>query len=261
MKFLALLQARTSSTRLPGKVLKPLLGTPMILRQLERLKRSRLIDRLEVVTSTDASDDALASVLAQADVSVYRGSLGDVLDRFYQAARRHRPEHVVRLTADCPLTDPTVIDAVLDFYLQGNFDYASNAIEATFPDGLDVEVFRFDCLEQAWREATLPSHREHVTPFINQQPASFRIGHYRQAQDLSALRWTVDEPRDFLLVERVYQALYPANPAFSTADVLGLIDREPELATLNTGIARNAGLAKSQTADQQWLAAKGNDLE
>lgn len=261
MRFLALLQARTSSTRLPGKVLKPLLGVPMILRQLQRLQRSRLIDHLEVVTSTDPSDDELAALLVRVDVSVWRGSLTDVLDRFYQAARRYRPQHVVRLTADCPLTDPDVIDAVLDFYLQGDLDYATNAIEATFPDGLDVEVFRFECLEQAWNEAALPSHREHVTPFINQQPERFRVGHYRQARDLSALRWTVDEPRDFLLVERIYQALYPANDAFSTADVLALIEREPELATLNTGVTRNAGLAKSQTADQRWLAAKGSDHE
>lgn len=247
--ILAILQARVSSSRLPGKVLKPLLGVPMLLRQIERLKKSRKIDRLLVATSTEPSDDPIEKLCEENGIACYRGSLNDVLDRFYQAARGFDPEHVVRLTADCPLTDAKLIDDVIGFYLDGGFDYASNAIQATYPDGLDMEVFSFSCLERAWREAALPSQREHVTPFIHQQPHLFKIGHYKNSSDLSHLRWTVDEPKDFELVTMVYEALYPKNPDFSTQDILQLLDQRPELAHWNTAYQRNEGYQKSLEAD------------
>lgn len=247
--ILAILQARVSSSRLPGKVLKPLLGVPMLLRQVERLQKARKIDRLLVATSVEPSDDAIGSLCEQQGIACFKGSLNDVLDRFYQAARTYTPEHIVRLTADCPLTDPALIDEVLDFYLDGGYDYASNAVESTFPDGLDVEVFRFSCLELAWQSANLPSEREHVTPFIHQQPNRFKIGHYKNSSDLSHLRWTVDEPKDFELVSMIYEALYPANPNFSTQDILRLLDERPELAYWNTMHQRNEGYQKSLAAD------------
>lgn len=249
IKVLALLQARTSSTRLPGKVMKPILGVPMILRQIERLRRAVMIDQLTVVTSTEASDNALASLCAANGVSCFRGSLNDVLDRFYQAAHHVNPLHVVRLTADCPLTDPCLIDQVIRFHLEGEYDYVSNSVEPTYPDGLDVEVFRFNRIEQAWLEATLPSMREHVTPFLYQQPQRFKIGQYKGAPNLSHLRWTVDEPLDFKLVERIYTMLYPANPAFTTQDILQLLGEHPELQALNTNIQRNEGMVKSLQQD------------
>ncbi|WP_420993403.1 cytidylyltransferase domain-containing protein [Cupriavidus sp. 30B13] len=251
MTVMALLQARTSSTRLPGKVLKPLLGEPMILRQIERLRRARNIGRLMVVTSDSPSDDALAACCAAAGVEVFRGSLDDVLDRFYSAVRDIRPEHVVRLTADCPLADPEVIDAVIDFYLEGGYDYASNVLPPTYPDGLDVEVFRFSVLETIWREASLPSQREHVTSFIYQHPERFRLGGLTREKDLSSLRWTVDEPSDLMFVEAVYQALYGDNPAFLMADVLRLMAQRPELLEINSGQVRNAGYLKSLVQDDQ----------
>ena len=160
-----LLQARMSSTRLPGKTLKPLAGLPALLRQIERVRRARSITRLTVVTSTDPSDDALATLCGEHGVDVFRGSLNDVLDRFYRAAQLSQAPHIARLTGDCPLIDPEVIDAVAAFYLQGDYDYASNTVNPTFPDGLDVEFFKFAALEAAWKEAELPSEREHVTPF------------------------------------------------------------------------------------------------
>lgn len=252
--ILAILQARVSSSRLPGKVLKPLLGVPMLLRQLERLKKSRKIDRLLVATSTEPSDDPIEKLCEENGIACYRGSLNDVLDRFYQAARGFDPEHVVRLTADCPLTDAKLIDDVIGFYLDGDFDYASNAIQATYPDGLDMEVFRFSCLEQAWREAALPSQREHVTPFIHQQPLLFKIGHYKNSSDLSHLRWTVDEPKDFELVTMVYEALYSKNPDFSTQEIMQLLDKRPELVHWNTAHQRNEGYQKSLEADLSLTA-------
>lgn len=254
--ILAILQARVTSSRLPGKVLKPLLGAPMLLRQIERLQKAQKIDRLLVATSNEPADDLIEKLCEEHGIGCYRGSLNDVLDRFYQAARAFKPEHVVRLTADCPLADPVLIDDVIGFYLDGGFDYASNAIEPTFPDGLDVEIFRFSCLERVWRDATLPSQREHVTPFIHQQPLRFKIGHFKSPNDLSHLRWTVDESKDFELVTMVYEALYPKNPDFSTQDILNLLNRRPELANWNTAHQRNEGYLKSLKADMSSTAYK-----
>lgn len=250
VQIIALLQARTSSTRLPGKVMLPILGIPMILRQIERLKRSTRLQALMVVTSTDPSDDALADLCEKNDIACFRGNLKDVLDRFYQAVAAAAPSHVIRLTADCPLADPSLIDKVIEFHFDGQYDYSTNALEPTYPDGLDVEIFRFEALAQAWREAVLPSEREHVTPFINQHPERFRLGSYKANIDLSHLRWTVDELVDFELVSRIYNELYKQNPAFGTADILKLLDRFPELRTLNTTIRRNEGLEKSLAADK-----------
>lgn len=249
--ILAVLQARVSSSRLPEKVLKPILGRPMLALQIERLRRSRRIGRLVLATSSDPSDDALESLGRAEGVEVFRGSLDDVLDRFYRAALPHRPDHVVRLTGDSPLADAALIDAIIDDHLASGNDYTTNAVEPTWPDGLDAEVFRFRCLEEAWREAKLPSQREHVTPFINRQPQRYDVRHYKGEQDLSALRWTVDEPADFKLVDIIYGELYPSNPAFTTADVLALLKRRPELETLNTTHKRNEGYEKSLAADRK----------
>lgn len=249
--ILAILQARVSSSRLPGKVLKPLLGVPMLLRQIERVQRARKIDKLLVATSTEPSDNAIEELCVQHGIPCYRGSLNDVLDRFYMAASKIKPDHVVRLTADCPLTDPDLIDQVIKFYLEGNYDYVSNSVEASFPDGLDVEVFKFSCLQQAWHEATLPSQREHVTPFIHQQPQIFRVGHFKGSVDLSHLRWTVDRPKDFELITMIYEALYPRKPDFSTSDILDLLHQHSELISWNTMYQRNEGYLKSLNEDRQ----------
>lgn len=250
--IVAILQARVSSTRLPSKVLMPILGEPMLSRQIERVKRSARIDRLIVATSTDPSDNPIEALCQAKGVACFRGSLDDVLDRFYQAARQYAPAHVVRLTGDCPLADPQLIDRLVSFYLEGGYDYASSAVEPTFPDGLDVEVFCFSCLESIWHEAVLPSHREHVTLSIYQQPQRFRIGSFKDAKDLSHLRWTVDEPADFELVTEIYETLYPARPDFTTADILALLDEKPWLATMNTRFKRNEGLEKSLEKDRQY---------
>lgn len=248
--ILTILQARVSSTRLPGKVLMPLLGQPMLARQIERVWHARMVGELIVATSTDPSDNALAALCAALGVTCYRGQLTDVLDRYYQAALPLQPTHVVRLTGDCPLADPEVIDRVIGEYLASGCDHVSNgAAPASFPDGLDVEVFRFAALEQAWREAQLPSEREHVTPFIYKHPERFRLGQVRAETDLSHLRWTVDEPADFALVQAIYEALYPTKPAFGTQDILRLLQARPELATMNTHHIRNEGYARSLAQD------------
>lgn len=247
---LAILQARTSSARLPGKVLEPILGEPMVLRQIERVGRSRLVGDLVLATSSDPSDDRLASVCERAGVEVFRGSLDDVLDRFHAAAAGRDPAHVVRLTADCPLADPLVIDAVIELHLSGAFDYTSNTLVPTFPDGLDVEVVAMAVLETAWREATSERDREHVMPFVWSQPDRFALGSYEAADDTSGLRWTVDEPADLELVRAVYEGLYPADPAFGTQQVLEFLHDHPKLIALNSGIARNEGLRSSMAQEE-----------
>lgn len=219
----AILQARMSSTRLPGKVMKPLAGRPMIERQFERLSRCTTLSRIVVATSLDASDDPLATHLEGLGVAVFRGSLSDVLDRYVGAAKAFDvgPD-LVRLTADCPLADPNVIDDCVRQRARLGVDYCSNGRRRTYPHGLDVEVFTLEALLTAGREATDPYDREHVTPFLYRNPDRFTVGELAQDRDEGDLRWTVDTPADFAFVERVYEALYPGKPDFTSDDVRAL---------------------------------------
>jgi len=254
--IIGILQARVSSSRLPGKVLRPILGVPMLEHHLERLRRVSRLDRLIVATSTEKSDKPIDQLCRELKVECFRGSLDDVLDRYYQSAKGYAPEVVVRLTGDCPLADPEVIDDGIRHYLEHDFDYVSNCMERTHPVGLDFEVFRFEALETAWREAQLPSEREHVTPFIKNHPERFNIGYYRNDVDLSHHRWTVDEPEDFEFVTAVYEALYPGHPRFCMDDVLDLLARRPELTEINYHIVHGEGYRKSLQADTVWLAGQ-----
>ena len=226
--MLAIVQARASSARLPGKVLRPLLGRPMLARQLERVARAPSLEPL-VATSDEASDDPVAELCASLGVDCFRGDLDDVLDRFYRASRERGAEHVVRLTGDCPLCDPELIERVVALHRGGDFDYTSNTLERRFPDGLDVEVMRVSCLATAWREAVAPDEREHVTAFLYRRPERFQLGSLRAPTDWSHYRWTVDEARDFAFVEAVYRALYPIDPAFGTEEIFALLARDPSL--------------------------------
>jgi Spore coat polysaccharide biosynthesis protein F, CMP-KDO synthetase homolog len=225
----------------------------MLLRQVERIRRIRGVDALVVATSLDPSDDPIVELCEQAGIACFRGSLADVLDRFYQAAKPYRPEHVVRLTGDCPLVDPTIVDRLISMHGEGGFDYSSNALIRTFPDGLDAEIMRFEALENAWQEAQLPSEREHVTPFLYKHPEQFRIGTYTQERDLSAMRWTVDEAPDFELISRIYEALYPNDPAFGMQDILRFLETSPELLDLNKQYQCNEGYQRSLAKDALLL--------
>lgn len=259
--IIAILQARVSSTRLPGKVLRPILGVPMLERQLERLASLKAIDRLMVATSVEKSDMPIVQLCRTLGVDCFRGSLDDVLDRYYHAAEQLDPETVVRLTGDCPLADPEIIDAGIRYFLEHSYDYVSNIMDRTFPVGLDFEVFRYQSLETAWREARLPSEREHVTPFIKNRPERFHIGHFKNDVDLSHHRWTVDEPEDFKFVASVYEALYPGNPRFSMDDILDLLAQHPELSEINYHIVHGEGYRKSLHSDAVWLNTRETMLE
>jgi hypothetical protein len=244
---LAILQARTSSSRLPGKVLHPLLGRAMVLRQMERLKRSREIGRLVLATSTDKSDDGLAVAVETAGYEVYRGSLDDVLGRYYTCAVQYGADHIVRVTGDCPVIDWRIVDDVIVRHLAEQNDYTRTT--ERFPDGLDTEVMTFATLSQAYREAWLASEREHVTLYFRNNPERFRIGSVDCAEDYRDFRWTVDEPCDFAFVEAVYEELYAKNKDFSMQDILSLLKEQPDLRMLNQGIVRNEGLLKSLAED------------
>ncbi|MCG2758606.1 MAG: glycosyltransferase family protein [Desulfobacteraceae bacterium] len=256
MNIVAILQARMGSSRLPGKVLKPILGRPMLEHHIERIKLSSKINRIVVATSIDPADQAIVDLCRQIGIESFEGELENVLDRFYQAARLYKSDHVVRLTGDCPLADPHLIDELIDFYFVQKCDYASNCYEPTLPDGLDAEVFSFAVLEQVWKEAVLPSHLEHVTPFIYMHPERFKIKSHKYHTDLSHLRWTVDEYEDLEFVRRIYEILYPVKPDFSMKDILLLLEKNPELAEINRRFKRNEGAKKSIEKDKQFLAQK-----
>jgi spore coat polysaccharide biosynthesis protein SpsF len=238
---LAVLQARMSSRRLPGKVLKPILGRPMLGRHLDRLRRCEMIDRIVVATSMDESDDPIAAFCDAEGIDCHRGSLDDVLGRFEDAVNHRDPiDHVVRLTADCPLADPEVIDGVIRMHLSGRYDFSANTIRPTFPDGLDVEVMTRDTLRLAASEASSPYDREHVTAFIYSRPDRFKLGSFENSVDQRHMRWTVDTQDDFRMVEAVYQELLPIKDAFVSADVLALLERRPDLASINSPAAQTA---------------------
>lgn len=223
MTVMAILQARMSSRRLPGKVLAPILGQPMIQRQIERIRHARLIDRLVIATSTMSDDDAIAELCRDIGQPCHRGPLDDVLGRFVGALDAYGPaDHVVRLTADCPLIDWTIIDRSVNEHLVHGADCTSNAILRTFPDGLDVEIMTSGALRAADAEARDSQSREHVTPFIYSSPNRFRIRHIKQSDDLAALRWTVDNPDDLAFVRKIYDHLYVRNPMFTSGDILAL---------------------------------------
>ena len=256
--MVAVLQARTSSSRLPGKVLLPILGEPMLSRQIERVRLARSLDEIIVATSADPSDDAIVAMCKRVEVRCSRGSLDDVLDRFYRAIEPTPATVIVRLTGDCPLICPDIIDGVVAFRDQGDFDYASNSYEQTFPDGLDTEAMTRGSLESAWKLARLPSEREHVTPYIWKHPESFRLGSYKSSIDYSSYRWTVDEPADYTLISKIFERLYPINPRFGMEDVLRLLTSEPDLLRLNDGVQRNLGYLKSLEADSIGGRASNN---
>ena len=238
MKRVAILQARMGSTRLPGKILKPILGKPMLAYQLERVQRCHNIDQLIVASTINPADNPLASFCEALAIPLYRGSEQDVLDRYHNAAIQTAADVIIRLTGDCPLIDPGVVDAVIELYqnAQPAADYVSNTLERTFPRGLDVEVFSSIALETAHKRALESHEREHVTPYIYRHPERFELRQYRQTQDYNRLRWTVDTPEDFELIEKVITALYPSSPAFSQADVLDLLDKNPTWASINAHV-------------------------
>lgn len=238
-----------SSSRLPGKVLLPLAGKPVLSHVIERLRSCKSLDDLVVATSIEREDDVIEQFCNANRIHCFRGSLNDVLDRYYQAATYFKADIIVRITADCPLIDPIVVDAVVGGFLVGNFDAYS--LTGDFPDGLDCQVFAYSAIEQAWREATLPSEREHVGPYIEKShPEYFKIGGLEKFPGLSHHRWTLDESRDYVFLQAVFERLYKEGACFGTSEILALMERDPKLMQINNEIIRNEGYIKSLQAEK-----------
>jgi len=252
-----IIQARVGSSRLPKKVLRPILGKTALEREIERVKKSTLCQKIILAIPEDKSDDILEKVAKKAGVLVFRGSQDDVLDRFYQAAKVFNLKDIVRLTGDCPLFDWEICDEVISFYLKNKFDYVSNVRPPTFPDGLDIEVFSFKALEKMWQNAKLKSEREHVTPYIASHPEIFKIGNLvRNGNDLSGLRLTLDEQKDLVLIRKIYKALYKKKRYFGLEDTLKFLSQNSELLKINKKIQRNEGLAKSLMQDKIYESSR-----
>jgi glutamate-1-semialdehyde-2,1-aminomutase len=243
--IVAIVQARMGSTRLPGKVLADVGGKPMLEHIVKRIGRSRLINEVVVATSDAEADDPIAQAGAQIGFKVFRGHATDVLDRYYNAAKNAKADVVVRITGDCPLTDPEVVDRVIATFLSEDCDYASNTLVCTYPDGLDTEVFSFAALEIAWHDGRRAADREHVTPFIRTS-RRFRLRSVTSELGISTrqLRWTVDEPRDLEFIRTIYERV-GAREFFGWREVLALLDSEPLLGNLNAGLIRNEGFYRS----------------
>ena len=240
----AIVQARMSSTRLAGKVMRRISGRPMLWHVVNRLRAATCIERVVVATSTDPSDDVVAKWCRDEGVSLFRGPLSDVLARYHGAASEFGAGTVVRITADCPMIDPLLVErAVHEFMRTPGLDYLG--LDGSYPDGLDTEVFSFSALERAFAEAALPSEREHVTPYIWKNRDKFRVRSLTHHQDLSHMRWTVDDRRDLEFVRRVFSSFACPLRVFYMEEVMELLARKPELTTINSSTIRNEGYLRS----------------
>lgn len=238
MRIEAFIQARMGSTRLPGKVLKEVLGRPLLDYLVERVAQASEIAEIVILTTTKAADDPIALFCQEKNLPCFRGSEEDVLERYYQCALQRKPDGVVRITADCPVIDPEVIDQVVAVFRESwpALDYVSNGLERTFPRGLDVEVFSYEALEIAYLNGKLPEEREHVTPFIYRHPELFNFKNVSLSPSMAQHRWTVDTPEDFELIKLLIEHLYPEKTKFRLKDMLELISRHPEWSKLNAHI-------------------------
>lgn len=238
MKVSAIIQARMGSTRLPGKVLKKILGKTLLEYQIERVKRAKTIDEIIIATTTKENDDPIVLLCQQLSIPFYRGSEEDVLSRYYEAATEFGTDVIVRLTSDCPIIDPNVIDKVVGHYLENSnqYDYVSNTLTRTYPRGLDTEVISYEVLKRTHEETKELKYREHVTAYIYQHPDQFRLCNVSNEKDESKHRWTVDTEEDFLLIKKILEELYPITPLFTLEDVIQVLQEKPEWVKINAHI-------------------------
>jgi len=236
MKVTAILQGRLGSTRLPGKVLLPLAGKPVIIHVYERIKHCMNIEKIIIATTINRRDEAIVRLFGHLGVTIFRGSEEDPLDRFFRAATKYNLQHIVRIMADCPVIDPNVVDTVITYYFRGNYDFCY--LGGEFPTGLDVTVFSYPTLKKAWEKTGRLSDREHITPYMQKHPELFRIGCLELFKGLCHHRWVLDHGSDYRLLTEIYNQLYEPDKIFTTKDILELFDRKPEIAKLNAHIPR-----------------------
>ena len=251
MKVIVITQARSGSTRLPKKVLMKIQDKTLLQIHIDRIKESKLVDDIYIATTIKDDDDFIADLAQQLNVKHYRGSENDVLDRFYQTIKNVQPDLVVRLTSDCPLIDPKLLDEVIDQAKQHDMDYYANIFEERYPDGQDIEVFKFSALEKAWQEAKLSSDREHVTPYIRNNSTYkggklFKSKNHNLQENYNHVRLTVDEPQDFEVIKRLIEDLGMDKDWNTYADYYL---SNNEIQSLNNNVVRNEGYIKSQKKD------------
>lgn len=257
MSIIAIVQARVGSSRLPGKVLLPLAGKKVLEHVVQRVRRARRVVKVVVATTIAEEDLKIAGLCAEKKICLYVGSEEDVLDRYYQAARLFRADHIVRITADCPAIDPRIIDRVVSYHLESQSDYTSNTMSETFPDGQDVEVFTVAALSRAWKEAILVSQREHVTPYMKENPKLFKLKNVSHGENLGKMRWTLDQAEDYRFLRKIFNALYKTKKDFGMNDILRFLRNHPEVEKMNSHIDRNVGYKKSLRRDHPVKSDKG----
>ncbi|QYK69659.1 MULTISPECIES: cytidylyltransferase domain-containing protein [Paenibacillus] len=235
MNIVAIIQARMGSTRLPGKVSLDLLGVTVLERVVERIKKVKQINKIVVATTDLTADETIVNLAHKAEVEVYRGSESDVLKRYYEAAVTYNADVIIRITSDCPVIDPVIIDELIKNYIMGSYDYVSNTIERSYPRGLDAEVFSFASLEKAHLEAKSTEQREHVTPYIYQNPDRFSMLSVTCAKDYSNYRWTLDTTEDWELIQQIY-TYFKDWDSFNWQDIVELMETRPEIALINSHV-------------------------
>lgn len=240
MNIVAIIQARLGSTRFPEKVFAPLAGNPLIWHVINRLSYSKKINSIVLATTTTKLDDRLAEWCQSEKIDYFRGSENNVLERYYFAAKQYSADIIVRITADDPFKDPTIIDEVITLLLDNNLDFAYNNNPPTYPEGLDAEVFTFDALEKAHRASTDDYEKEHVTQFFYRNPDMFKQKNLSNKIDLSSLRWTIDTELDYKMAKIIYEKLYKEDVIFLLNDILKLLDFEPQISQINTAVERSA---------------------
>ncbi|MDK2961315.1 MAG: spore coat polysaccharide biosynthesis protein SpsF [Eubacteriaceae bacterium] len=240
MKVVCIVQARVGSTRLPAKILKKIFDKTVLEHDIERLRRVKNISDLIIATTANEQDDLIVDECQRLNVKYFRGSEEDVLSRYYHAAQENQADIVVRVTSDCPLIDPETSEKIIDFYLdhKEEYDYVSNTIDRSYPRGLDTEVFSFTALEDAFLLATKKYEREHVTPYIYQHPEKFEIAQFKNKQDFSDYRWTLDTKEDFEVIKLVYEGLYQKKKDFDYADILCFVKENPYIVEINKEIVQ-----------------------
>ena len=250
MKVNAIFQVRMGSTRLPGKILKKIMGRPLLWHVVQRVKAARLVDRIILATTEERKDDQIVKFAKRMKLLYYRGSTDNVLDRVYQAAKKFSSDIIVRITPDDPFKDPKIIDEFVSYFLKNKFDYISNTIKPTYPEGLDIEIFSFSALEKAWLKAKKPSEKEHLTPYIWKNPKKFKIKNLALKKNLSFMRWTIDHQKDLDFAREVYKKLYPKKKIFLMQDILNLLNKNSDFQKINQGTAYHEGYLKSLKEDK-----------
>lgn len=248
--IIAILQARMGSSRLPNKVLRKIKGKTLLELFISRVKQSRLIDKIVIATTTKSVDNVIEEIASKLEIECFRGSENDLLDRYYQCAKKYHADVVVRLTPDNPFVDYRIIDRAVQIFKDNQVDFVTNHFEPTYPEGLDVEVYSIYALKKSWEEAKLLSEREHVFPYIQNHQDQFKIINFMQDKDYSHLRWTIDYECDYEMTKIIYDYLYEGNPIFLQEDILQLLEEHPEIAKMNSHIQRKEGVNRTKSHDR-----------